>query len=125
MKCIARLPRRERPLDDAARVPDPISRGRRPSLRQRTNAHRKVSAIATPVVSSRRERVRLLFRLHPNAKISAASVLSFLQHLGRQFHDSIFLLLDRFLAHRPRTVQYSIFIKKYNIPLFFRPKRRN
>jgi hypothetical protein len=83
-------------------------RGKTPFLWQRTNSYRKVSAIAVLVVSSRRDRVRLLFRLHPNANINAASVLSFLQHLRRHIHGPIFLLWDRFLAHRARIVQTYI-----------------
>lgn len=87
-------------------------RGRTPILWQRTNSYRKVSAIAALVVSPRRDRVRLLFRLHPNANINAASVLTFLQHLGRHVHGPCVLLWDRFLPHRARIVQAYVAKKK-------------
>jgi transposase len=83
-------------------------RGQTPFLRQRTNSSRKVSAIAVLIVSPHRDRVRLVFRLHPNANINAASVLSFLQHLSRHVHGPIVLLWDRLLAHRARIVQAYI-----------------
>jgi transposase len=50
----------------------------------------------------------LFFRLHPNANINAGSVLSFLQNLSRHFQCPIFLLWDRFMAHRARLVQDHI-----------------
>jgi len=87
-------------------------RGQTPVLRQRTNSYRKVSAIAVLVVSPRRDRVRLLFRLHPDANINGASVLSFLQYLGRHVRGPIRLLWDRFQAHRARIVQSYIARKK-------------
>lgn len=80
-------------------------RGQTPVLWQRTSAYRKVSAIAVLVVSPRRDRVRLFFRLHPNANINAASVLSFLEHLSRHARGPIVLLWDRFQAHRARIIQ--------------------
>jgi transposase len=83
-------------------------RGRTPVLWQRTNSYRKVSAIAVLVVSPRRDRVRLIFRLHPNANINAASVLSFLKSLRRHVRGPVILLWDRFLAHRARLVQAYI-----------------
>lgn len=87
-------------------------RGQTPLLWQRTNAYRKVSAIAVLVVSPRRDRVRLLFRLHPDANINGASVLSFLQCLRRHVRGPIRLLWDRFQAHRARVVQSYIAGKK-------------
>lgn len=87
-------------------------RGQTPILRQRTNSYRKVSAIAALVVSPQRDRVRLIFRLHPNANINAASVLSFFQHLQRHVPGPIVLLWDRFMAHRARMVQSYIEQKK-------------
>lgn len=87
-------------------------RGRTPLLWQRTNSYRKVSAIAALVISPRRDRVQLFFRLHPNANINARSVLSFLQDVSRHFQCPIFLLWDRFMAHRARLVQDYISQKK-------------
>ena len=83
-------------------------RGQTPFLWQRTNSYRKVSAIAALVVSPRRDHVRLLFRLHPNANINGASVLSFLRPLRRHVHGPIVLLWDRSLTHRARIVQAYI-----------------
>ena len=80
-------------------------RGQTPFLWQRTNSYRKVSAIATLVVSPQRDRLRLLFRLHPNANINAPAVLSFLQALKCHLRTPVILLWDRFLAHRARIVQ--------------------
>lgn len=87
-------------------------RGQTPLIRHRTNSYRKVSAIAALVVSPRRDRVRLFFRLHPQANINAGSVRSFLQHLSRHFQCPIFLLWDRFMPHRARLVQDYISRKK-------------
>jgi transposase len=83
-------------------------RGQTPCLRQRTNAYRKVSAIAVLVVSPRRDRVRLLFRLHPNANINAASALLFLRHLRRHIRGPMILIWDRLQAHRAWIVQSYI-----------------
>ena len=80
-------------------------RGQTPILRQRTNSYRKVSAIAALVVSPEQDRVRLFFRLHPNANINSASVLLFLRALRRHLPGPIILLWDRFLPHRARSVQ--------------------
>jgi transposase len=87
-------------------------RGQTPLLRHRTNSYRKVSAIAALAVSPERDRVQLLFRLHPQANINAGSVLSFLKHLSRHFQCPIFLLWDRFMPHRARLVQNYISRKK-------------
>jgi transposase len=98
-------------LDESGILMAPLVRrtwaplGQTPILRQRTNSYRKVSAIAVLVVSARRDRVRLLFRLHPNANINAAAVVSFLRHLRRHVRGPCLLLWDRFLAHRARLVQ--------------------
>lgn len=101
-------------LDESGQLMAPLvrrtwaPRGQTPFLWQRTNAYRKVSAMATLVVSPQRDRVRLYFRLHPNANINAASVLEFLQHLSRHLPGPVILLWDRFLAHRARIVQAYI-----------------
>lgn len=80
-------------------------RGLTPFLWQRTNTYRKVSVVAALVVPPQRNRVRLYFRLHPNANINAPSVLSFLKDLCRHVGGPFILLWDRFLAHRARIVQ--------------------
>jgi transposase len=87
-------------------------RGQTPFLWQRTNSYRKVSAIAVLVVSPCRDRVQLFFRLHPNANINGASVLSFLHHLSRHLRSPVILLWDRFQAHRARIVDAYIAKKR-------------
>jgi len=87
-------------------------RGQTPLLRQKTNTYRKVSAIAGLVVSARRDRVRLFFRLHPNANIKAATVILFLRHLGRHVRGPGLLLWDRFPAHRARCVHEYLLTKR-------------
>lgn len=87
--------------------------GQTPFLHHRTNSYRKVSAIAALVVSPRRDRVRLLFRLHPKVNITAGRVVSFLQHLSRHCQCPIFLIWDRFMPHRARRVRDYILGKKH------------
>jgi transposase len=79
--------------------------GQTPVLRQRTNTYRKLSAIASLVVSPRRDHVRLFFGFYPNANINAARVKLFLRHLKRHVRGPCVLLWDRFPAHRARSVQ--------------------
>lgn len=87
--------------------------GQTPHLDHRTNTYRKVSAIAALVVSPKRDRVLLLFRLHPQANINAGRVLSFLKHLSRHCECPISLIWDRFMPHRARLVQNYISGKKH------------
>ena len=82
--------------------------GQTPILRQRTNTFRKLSVIASLVVSPRRDRVRLFFRFYPNANINADRVKTFLRHLRRHVRGPCFLLWDRFPAHRARSVQSDL-----------------
>jgi len=82
--------------------------GQTPVLRQRTNSYRKVSVIAALVVSPRRRRVDLIFRLHPQANINARRVLSFLKQLARHIRCPVALLWDRSMPHRARLVQTYI-----------------
>lgn len=83
-------------------------RGRTPFLYQRTQSHKKVSVIAVLCVSPQRDRIRLYFRLHPDANINATYVLDFLKNLSRQLKSPMVLLWDRFLAHKAKTVQSYI-----------------
>ncbi len=71
-------------------------------LKQRTNSHRKVSAIAALCVPPTRDRVHLYFRLHPDANINADRVVHFLQQLSYQLSGPVVLLWDRLQAHRAR-----------------------
>lgn len=96
-------------------------RGRTPFLWQRTSTYRKVSVVAALAVSPHRDRLRLFFRLHPNANIRATSVLLFLSNLCQHIRGPIILLWDRFLAHRARRVQRYIARKKRLSSEFFPP----
>lgn len=75
-------------------------RGQTPVLRQRTRSHQKVSAIAALCILPTRDRIALYFRLHPDANITAARAMAFLEHLQRQLRTPIVLIWDRFQAHR-------------------------
>lgn len=81
-------------------------KGQTPILHQRTQSHKKVSAIAVLCVSPKRDHVSLYFRLHPDANIRSGLVLQFLKQLRKQFKNHPLLLVwDRFLAHRAKKVQ--------------------
>lgn len=95
-------------------------RGQTPLLPQRTRSHQKVSAIAALCVSPWRDRVHLLFRLHPNANIRAALVVDFLGQLSRHLWGPIVLVWDRLLPHRARRV--GVFLREWpEIHAFFLP----
>jgi transposase len=81
-------------------------RGATPVLYQHGRSHQKVSAIVALVVSAQRTNVACYFRLHPNANIDAARVLSFLRHLATQLQGAPFLVVwDRLQAHRAAIVR--------------------
>jgi len=82
-------------------------RGRTPVLVQRGRHLQKVSAIAALAVSPRRDRVRLYFRLHPQADISSDQVIAFLRYLHQELRQPCLLVWDRLNAHRAkRTTQF-------------------
>ena len=82
-------------------------RGQTPVLVQRGRSLEKVSAIAALCVSPRRHRVRLYFRLHPKANITALQVIGFLRHLNQELRRPCLLVWDRLNAHRAkRTTQF-------------------
>jgi hypothetical protein len=84
-------------------------KGQTPILLQRTQSHKKVSAIAVLCISPERNRVSLYFRLHPDANINGELVLQFLKHLRKQLKNhALMLVWDRFLAHRAKKVQSYI-----------------
>jgi hypothetical protein len=76
-------------------------RGRAPVLVQRGRRLEKVSALAALCVSPRRNRVRLYFRLHPQAEIRTRQVVGFLGHLNAELKGPCVLLWDRLNAHPP------------------------
>jgi transposase len=94
-------------------------RGQTPLLWQRTNSYRKVSVIASLVVSARRDAVRLYFRLYPDSNINALSVLEFLRQLSRHLRGPAILLWDRFMPHRAGVVKAYIGKKTTWHPDFF------
>ena len=79
-------------------------RGHTPILLQRARAHQKVSAIAALVVSPRRHRVRLFFRLHPHVAIKAPLIRDFLCQLSRHLPGRAIIIWDRLNTHRARVV---------------------
>jgi transposase len=82
-------------------------RGQTPVLLQRGRRLEKVSALAALCVSPRRDRVRLYFRLHPNAEIGTRQVIGFLRHLNQELKGPGVLVWDRLNAHRAkRTAQF-------------------
>lgn len=89
-------------------------RGCTPVLWQRTQSHKKVSAIATLCISPQRDLVRLYFRLHPDRNINAPAVLHFLKNLGHQLRGHTMILIwDRLLAHRAKQVQSFLLNSKH------------
>ncbi len=82
--------------------------GQTPFLYQRTQTHKKVSVIAVLCVCPQRDRIRLYFRLHPDANINATYILDFLKDLSRQLKSPGIVLWDRFLAHKAKKIQSYI-----------------
>jgi len=80
-------------------------RGRTPVLRQRTRSRRKVSVIAGLGLAADRHRVRLVFRLHPDANLRAREIQDFLGQLVRHFRTPLVVLWDRLAAHRSATIR--------------------
>ena len=80
-------------------------RGRTPLLYHRTRSHTKVSIIAAFCIPPSRRRVRLFFRLHPDANINADLVVSFLKNLLKELHGPVLVIWDRSVPHRSRKVQ--------------------
>jgi transposase len=88
-------------------------RGCTPILFQRTQSHKKVSAIAVLCISPKRDLVQLYFRLHPDANINGQAVLQFLKQLVKQIKmRPLILIWDRPLPHRAKKVQSFILNSK-------------
>lgn len=96
-------------------------RGQTPVLRQRTRSHQKVSAVACLCITPKRNRVRLYFRLHPDANIDAAATTDYLRHLLRQVRGNVVLIWDRLLAHRAKTTQAFLERSPRLHPVFLPP----
>jgi putative transposase len=96
-------------------------RGQTPGVRHRTRHHQKISMVAALCVAPQRERVRLYFRLHPDANIHGREVIAFLRQVLRQLHGPIVLLWDRLLAHRALATQRFLAQAPRLHPVFFPP----
>lgn len=80
-------------------------RGQTPVLYQRGRSRQKVSVIAALVIPPRRNRVRCLFRLAPDASIDARGVRAFLGHLRRLVRTPATIIWDRSNTHRAKLIQ--------------------
>ncbi len=75
---------------------------------------------AALAVSPRRDRVRLYFRLHPQADISSDQVIAFLRYLHQELREPCLLVWDRLNAHRAkRTTQFVA--RLHHLHTFFLP----
>ena len=114
-------------LDETGMLMAPLVRrtwapqGHTPILRQRTNAHKKVSVIGTLTVTPRRNRVGFCFRLHPDANINTQKVEDFLGELDKHLPGPIVLLWDRFGPHRSRKMNAYLAKHPDLHPEFFPP----
>jgi len=87
-------------------------------LLQRGRRLEKVSALAALCVSPSRDRVRLYFRLHPQAEIGARPVIGFLRHLNQELKGPCVLLWDRLNAHRAKRTRRFVEGVDHLHPLF-------
>ena len=74
-------------------------RGRTPVLYQVGRHRQKISVIAALCVAPERRRLRLYFRLLPNANVNATALIRFLRHLRRQLRGPVVLVWDRLNSH--------------------------
>lgn len=74
--------------------------GQSPTLLQAAHPHRRVSTIAALILSPRRRRLRLCFRLHVGVGIDGLRVRAFLRQLRAQMRGPILLIWDGLQAHR-------------------------
>lgn len=84
-------------------------RGKTPFIRQRTRAHKKVSAIAALCIHPNRQNVSLCFRLHPDTSIDTRTVIGFLRNLLHHLPGNIVLIWDRLNAHRSKETKLFLF----------------
>lgn len=94
-------------------------RGQTPVVRHRIRHHQKVSMIAALCLAPDRRRLRLYFRLHPEANIQAPEAITFLRLLLRQLHGRVVLLWDRLNAHRAGITQRFLSQSSRLYPVFF------
>ena len=79
--------------------------GKTPLLYQRTRSHTKVSIIAALCIPPCKRRLRLFFRLHPDATISADLVDAFVRNLLKELPGPLIIVWDRSRPHRSQKVQ--------------------
>jgi hypothetical protein len=98
-------------IDEAGVLITPLVRrtwapqGQTPVLYQRGRSRQKVSVIAALVIPPRRDRVRCLFRLAPDASIDGRGVRAFVGHLLRMVRTPVTLIWDRSNTHRGEPVK--------------------
>ncbi len=80
-------------------------RGRTPVLSQVGRHRQKISAIAALCVAPDRRRLRLYFRLLPNANVNAAALIRFLRNLRRHLRAPVVLVWDRLNSHVGRQMR--------------------
>lgn len=80
-------------------------RGKTPVLMHVTRSYRKVSAMGAVALSPRARRVRLMFRLLPDANFDADQCVAFLRQLKQNTKGPVILVWDRLRAHRSRKVE--------------------
>ena len=104
-------------LDESGLLMAPVVRrtwspcGQTPIVVQRTRHHQKVSVIAALIISPRRRRVRLCWRLHPAVNIDTAKVRAFLGQMSRQVRGHLVLIWDRLQAHRSPKI--AAFVRRH------------
>lgn len=79
--------------------------GKTPWLYQKTRSHKKVSIIAALCIPPCRSRLRLFFRLHPDANINAHLVAAFLKNLVKELPGPMIIVWDRSVPHRSKKVK--------------------
>lgn len=86
-------------------------RGQTPILHQKTCSHKKVSVIGALCIASRKNRLNMYFRLHPDANIASDAVKEFLRCLLKELPGQIIIVWDRFQPHRSKKVQSLLAIR--------------
>jgi transposase len=94
--------------------------GKTPVIYQRTQSHKKASVIGALGVDPMRQKVSLFFRIHADANINSQLVVAFLGQLLRHLDGPLFIIWDRFLAHRSHKVQ-RFFNKHKRLQMYLLP----
>jgi transposase len=94
--------------------------GQTPIIYQRTQSHKKASVIAALSVDPKRRGVSLYFRMHADVNINSDLVIAFLAQLLRQLEGPVFIIWDRFQAHRSKKVR-RYFNKHKRVQMYLLP----